>query len=260
MKLFGYDILIKKAIAEWPFDLPHSTEIDTARLEHLASLGLNIRGRVLEVGSGIGLLTHFFEERGCRIWSTEGRAENVFENLRRHPHRRGRVFLTDLAQEKSHARFDCFSTRPFEIVFCYGVLYHLSDPARCIASLASLHSGLFLLETYVNPRDNGKINPVKEDSKQADQSLRGDGCRPARDWIFTELRKHYKYVYLTVTQPRHWLYPLTWPTGQKQAKAVFVASHTKLNVARLSTKCLARQRYLNSTTQKSETRELTDIR
>ena len=48
------------------------------RLEHLASLGLNIGGlTVLEVGAGIGDHTSFFIDRGCKVVSSDARQENI---------------------------------------------------------------------------------------------------------------------------------------------------------------------------------------
>ena len=47
------------------------------RLEHLASLGLDLLGkRVLEVGAGVGDHTGFFLDRDCSVLSTEPRGEN----------------------------------------------------------------------------------------------------------------------------------------------------------------------------------------
>jgi len=47
------------------------------RLEHLASLGLDLHGkRVLEVGAGVGDHTGFFLDRDCTIVSTESKPEN----------------------------------------------------------------------------------------------------------------------------------------------------------------------------------------
>ena len=242
MRIFGYDLHIKKTeIQEWPFDLPHSVCLDGARMEHLASLGLDLDNKmVLEVGCGIGLLTDFFEGCGCEVWSTDGRVGNVRENLERHPHRRGRVFVVDLDDPKSHDRFDHFKTKPFQVVVCYGVLYHLSDPALCIADLARVNGGLFLLETCVSPIDNGQINLVDEDSRQSDQSLHSTGCRPARDWIMAELRKYYPHVYLTTKQPDHKLYPTRWPAASEQGivRAVFIASREELALPTLSSQIL----------------------
>ncbi|MEG4231950.1 hypothetical protein QUA40_07545 [Microcoleus sp. Pol11C3] len=44
------------------------------KLEHLASLGLDIVGKtVLELGAGIGDHTSFFRDRSCEVIVTEGR-------------------------------------------------------------------------------------------------------------------------------------------------------------------------------------------
>jgi len=47
------------------------------RLEHLASLNLDISGRsVLELGAGVGDHTTFFLDRGCTVTCVKPRAEN----------------------------------------------------------------------------------------------------------------------------------------------------------------------------------------
>lgn len=170
-------------------------------MEHLASLGLDLKGRtVLEVGSGVGELTYFFEELGCDVLSTEARDINVEEHLRRHPKRK--VEIADLNHPGSHDKFGTF-----DIIFCYGTLYHLPDPCLTISDVANVCQGLLLLETCVSPIDNGEINHINEPASALDQSFQGVGCRPGRDWIFAELKKYFPYVYITATQPDHQDFP-----------------------------------------------------
>ena len=160
-------------------------DITNKRLNHLASLGLSLENKfVLEVGCGIGLLTDFFEGWNCDIVSTDGRPANVTENLRRYPHRAGRVFTADLDKIGSHKRFG-----EFDIVFCYGVLYHLSEPVIALANMALACAEMFLLDTRVNAIDNGEVNRFKERSAD-DQAMHGWASQPARDWIMKELQKH----------------------------------------------------------------------
>lgn len=202
-------------------------------MEHLASLNLPLEGqRVLEVGAGVGMLTRFFEDRGCEVISTDGRQANVDENLRRHPWREGRVHVADLERPGSHEQFG-----EFDAVFCYGTLYHMADPGSVISELAKRCSRLFLLETRVNPIDNGRVNPVV-DSTGRNESLRGLGCQPARDWIMAELRKHLGFVYLTMTQPNHPEFPTSWPAVSNKARSVFVASRAALRSPLLSEELL----------------------
>ena len=84
------------------FLAPNARAINSARQQHLASLGLDLAGKkVLEVGAGIGLHTPFFLERGCEVTVTDGRAENVAEIARRLP--TVRTALVDLEADKSLA-------------------------------------------------------------------------------------------------------------------------------------------------------------
>ena len=217
----------KHADSSLVFNQPLSLDINKARLEHLASLGLPLsESSVLEVGSGAGLLTSFFEDMGCSVLSTEGRMSNIQENIRLHPHRREKVLRRDLNQPGSHDGLGIF-----DITFCYGTLYHIEQPASCLADLARVTGKILLLETCVFPVDNGSINFVSEEQVAIDQALKGTGCRPARDWVYIQLRKNFKYVYLTKTQPNHHDFPLQWPVSncQYNARSVFIASHTKLS-------------------------------
>ena len=210
---------------DFVFDKMKLTGINKARMEHLESLNLDLDGRtVLEVGSGIGLLTAFFEERNCQILSTEARKTNADEQRRRFPHRH--VEIADLSKPGSHDGFG-----KFDVVFCYGTLYHLSNPALAIRDLASVCNNYFLLETCVWPDDNGQINAVAEPVEALDQSVEGLGCRPARDWVMAELKKYFPHVYVTVTQPGHPDFPLKWPVVQtgRLSRSVFVASRHPLN-------------------------------
>lgn len=202
------------------FDQPGSQVINKARMEHLGSLGIDLEGKtVLEVGCGIGELTSFFEERSCRILSTDAREQNIREGLSRRPDRRMEV--ADLMVPGAHGKFGTF-----DIVFCYGTLYHLPDPALALAELAAACSGILLLETCVSPQDDFGINPVAEPAVQIDQSVQGQGCRPGRLWVFRQLQKHFRHVQISLSQPDHPQFPMNWPTasGVGNARAVFIAS------------------------------------
>jgi len=235
--------LVRRVIGCGPFESFDSEDamlINRARQDHLASLGLNlVHQSILEVGAGVGRHTAFFEKLSCAVISTDARAENVAEHLRRFPHRQGRVFVADLSVPGSHQWFG-----QFDIVYCYGALYHLRDPTLCIRELAKNCRKLFLLETCVNPTDNGEINPVIEDRDNTTQSFDGVGCRPARDWVMQQLRQNFPFAYVTVTQPNHPDFELSWPVSSKRKglfRSVFVASRSPLVLPSLSSTLLAKQ-------------------
>ncbi len=210
--------------ASFIFDTKHAESINSARLDHLESLNLPITSKsVLEVGSEIGKLTHFFENNKCQILSTEARFENIKEFKTRFPHRK--IEYADLNIPGSHENFGVF-----QIVFCYGTLYHLHNPSLALKDLAKCCSEIFILETLVNPTDNGIINFLEEDQTANDQAMRGVGCRPSRDWIFNSLKKLYPYVYLPITQPNHDQFPTSWPHKCKSnCRSIFIASKVKID-------------------------------
>src|SRR5436189_6162355 len=111
------------------FLAPNAAAINQARQQHLVSLGLDLeRKKVLEVGAGIGLHTPFFLERGCEVTVTDGRPENVAEIGRRLPGTRSA--LVDLEHDRP------IELGRFDIVYCYGLLYHLANPERALGRLA----------------------------------------------------------------------------------------------------------------------------
>jgi SAM-dependent methyltransferase len=189
------------------------------RQEHLATLGLKIAGRsVLEVGAGIGDHTSFFIDRGCTVTATDARPDNLAVLSRRFPGVRTLLFDANgpVPRELS----------AHEIVYAYGLLYHLRRPAQGLASLASLCSAILLLETCVSYGDESAINLVVEDPADPTQSVCGHGCRPTRPWVFAALRENFPFAYLTRTQPWHPEFPIDWshPIGNSTGlyRSVFV--------------------------------------
>jgi FkbM family methyltransferase len=230
----GYDInslesstnpLPKESLS--PIDLFQSNQYirhNQRRLEHLASLGLDIAGAsVLEVGAGIGDHTSFFLDRGCQVVSTEGRPENL-ELLRfRYPN----IQVKHLDLDNP----DPTVAELFDIVYCYGLLYHLGKPAEAIEFMASCCQKMLLLETCVSFGEGDLINPGFEPAEHPTQSISGQGCRPTRKWVYNQLKKHFPFVYMPITQPNHEEFPLDWsvPSTHNFTRSVFIASRQKLN-------------------------------
>src|SRR5260370_2800998 len=115
-------------------------------MNHLARLHPPIEGKsVLEVGAGIGLLTGFFEERGCKVLSTDARPDLLAEIKRRHPARK--VATLDLEHPDGIGALG-----KFDVAFCYGTLYHLAAPELALEALSSV-SDMILLETSLSSGD-----------------------------------------------------------------------------------------------------------
>jgi SAM-dependent methyltransferase len=198
--------------------------INRARQQHLASLDLDLGGKkVLEVGAGIGLHTPFFLERGCEVTVTDGRAENVAEIARRLP--TVRTAMVDLEADKSLGELG-----RFDIVYCYGLLYHLGNPERALARLAEVCDGMLLLETAVSPGNHDELLFVR-DPDYLNQAVSGVGCRPTRLWVLNRLRMLFGHAYIPHTQPDHVDVPFDWkqPPIQLMYRSIFVGSRAPLS-------------------------------
>ena len=211
------------------FGSEHYTRHNHRRQEHLASLRLDVANRtVLELGAGIGDHTEFFLDRGCRVVSTDGRPENFDLLAARYPRSEYPHVVTRFLDLEDPG--DPFG-ETFDIVYCYGALYHLSKPAEALQFMARCCHGILLLETCVSYGKGEAINLCREARTSPTQSTSGGGCRPTRGWIYAQLARNFEYAYVTTTQPWHEEFPTDWgrPGPDDQlARSVFVASREKL--------------------------------
>uniref|UniRef100_A0A832H0W9 Class I SAM-dependent methyltransferase n=1 Tax=Oscillatoriales cyanobacterium SpSt-402 TaxID=2282168 RepID=A0A832H0W9_9CYAN len=208
------------------------------RLEHLASLDLPIAGSsVLEVGAGVGDHTGFFLERNCQVVSVEARSENLAILRSRYPN----LDVRRLDLDCPTITFE----QPFDIVYCYGLLYHLKEPATAIAYMAQNCRGMLLLETCVSFGSGDHIN-LCEEIDNPTQSFSGQGCRPTRSWVYNQLKQCFEYVYMPITQPDHEDFPIDWnfapPEGVPLSRSIFIASCQKLENPLLVEKILMQQK------------------
>ena len=214
------------------FETPDAHAINRARLEHLDSLGLDLSRRsVLDVGAGPAHLAQFFVERGCRIVSTDARSENVEQARALYPGHDARVLDVE--------RDDLAALGRFDVVFCYGLLYHLEDPLLVLRKLAHVCDDLFLLETMVCDSELAVLR-LEDEYLSLNQALRGIAHRPSPAWIamaFDRIGIH--NVYLALTPPQHPDYEVDWRNNLDTARdghllrAIFVASRTPLTNDRL---------------------------
>ncbi len=210
------------------------------RLEHLASLNLDLSEQsVLELGAGVGDHTTFFLDRGCDVLSIEGREENIRvykKNLQQYDLRSGQVCRVMLGNLENVDTIQC---EPADIVYCYGLLYHIANPDSLLRWIGQHCRSLLLLETRVAFGEDEVLHPVQEDEHNVTNALRGTGCRPTRLWLYRRLKEYFPHVYLPYTQPWHEQFVLDWtilprPPFHKLSRAVFIASQKPLQNALLS--------------------------
>jgi SAM-dependent methyltransferase len=210
------------------FDTPEALELNRARLDHLRSLELPLRGkRVVDVGCGVGHLAQFFVEQGCDVLCVDGRKENI-ERLRElYPGLKARVFDLEKDSLEDLGRFD--------VVFAYGVLYHLEEPFRALRGLASICDDLLLLETMIADHPLPLVRMTEETSTYS-QALQNVGSRPTPSFIVLALRSAgFRHVYAPRIPPAHrdfrfsWISDLSDSRDGHPLRCTFVASRRALS-------------------------------
>lgn len=221
------------------FHSPRYLRHNQSRQEHLATLGLELSNQtVLELGAGIGDHTSFFLDRNCRVLTSDARPENVsLLHEKFSAQANVEVRTIDLDQPIIACMAD---HEIFDIVYCYGLLYHLGRPDEALRFMAAHCSGTLLLESCVSFGDDLAVNVVAENQRNPSQAWTGSGCRPTRRWVVSQLERLFEHVYVPRSQPRHEQFPVDWSpaaaaawTPGRLSRAVFVASRRPLNCSML---------------------------
>jgi SAM-dependent methyltransferase len=208
------------------FDTPGALALNAARMDHLESLGLPLKGkRVLDLGCGVGHLGIRLQQMGCSVVCVDGREQNI-ENLRtRYPHLEAHV--GDVEQALS--RFG-----RFDVVFSYGLLYHLENPLQSIRNMAAVCGDLLLLETMVSDHTLPVVR-IEDESTDFNQAMAGLAGRPTPHYVVLGLnRAGFEHVYAPLTPPAHedfrfaWTDDLACVRDGHPLRCVFVASRTEL--------------------------------
>ncbi len=72
--------------------------------------------------------------------------------------------------------------KKFDIIICYGTLYHLIEPEMCIKNLSKLSNEYVIISTCTNGKNDETINVLFE-GDASEQGLGGYGCRPGQLFI-----------------------------------------------------------------------------
>jgi SAM-dependent methyltransferase len=216
------------------FDAPNALAINQARLDHLASLGLPLAGRrVIDVGCGVGHLARFFVQQSCDVTCVDGRPENIDRLRELYPDLASQARVIDVNREPLTA------CGRFDVVFCYGLLYHVEDPVRVLRHLVEVCDGLLLLETVICDSDVPMVRCVDE-YPSWNQALGGIGSRPSPAFIALALNRiGIPHVYAAATPPDHDDFRFAWKNNLDcerdghNLRCIFVASRHPIDAPTL---------------------------
>lgn len=191
-----FKILKDTASAINVFDEPIAISINNARLRHLASLNLDLNNKtVIDVGSGVGHLAQFFIKKDCQVLCIDGRKQNISSLKLRYPNLKSKVLDVEKDDLSKYGAFD--------IVFCYGLLYHTRKPDFVIKNISRICKDLLLLETCITDNARYEIKFVK-DTPAVNQALYHIGCRPSPRFVISHLRASgFSNIYIPRKAPNH---------------------------------------------------------
>jgi SAM-dependent methyltransferase len=206
------------------FDQPRQAEVRDARIEFLRqvispwklALGL---GTALDLGCGVGYFSATLRELGFQVTGVDARAENIEEASSRHP---GIDFRVVDAEDPS-----LLLLGTFDLVVCFGLLYHLENPLRAMRNLRAVTGKILLLESMVVPEEEPFLLLLDEPAGE-DQSLRSVSCYPSEGAIIKMgYRAGFPHVFRFRELPDH--EDFRAGLGRVRARTVIAASAAPLD-------------------------------
>jgi SAM-dependent methyltransferase len=156
------------------FDRPFYIEINEARWIMAKGILGQLPGikTCLDVGCGPGWFSARLLKMGYGVVGIDGRDELVEEAIRRVPEARFKV--VDITLNTAYA-----AVSPTDLVFCFGLLYHLENPFAAIRQLHALSNKYLFIETQIAPGDAANLVLVSE-GKNETQGLNFHAIIPSR--------------------------------------------------------------------------------
>lgn len=174
----------------------------------------------MDAGCGVGYFSEFLAGLGLQVTGVEGRAENVQEARRRYPK------INFVHRDMEHREIKQLG--PFDLVLCFGLLYHLENPFMAVRNLHALTAKVLLVESMVTPGRFPSLELVDE-VREIDQSLRYSALRMSRSCLTGVLyRSGFVSVYGARPIPRHEDFQKTILTQPR--RIMMMAAKTPLEV------------------------------
>ena len=149
----------------------------------------------LDVGCGVGYFSHFLRGRGLSVTGLDARADNIAEAKKRYPEIPFHVRNVEDPGVPELGTWD--------MVLCFGLLYHLENPFRAIRNLHALTKQFAVIESMVMPHQSPVAALIDEVSGE-DQGLAYVAFVPSESCLVKMLyRAGFAAVYKPVRMPEH---------------------------------------------------------
>ena len=149
----------------------------------------------LDAGAGVGFFSQTLLNCGLSVSAFDGREENVVEARTRCPQI---PFAQGDLQDRSIVELG-----KFDLVLCFGLLYHLENLLLAVRHLRALTEKCLLLESMCVPDDRPSLL-LREEPREDDQSLTDVAYYPSESSLVKMLyRAGFSYVYRLTQLPDH---------------------------------------------------------
>ncbi len=210
---------------DWIFDQRHYRHITNARINFLnkwlpdliTAQGLK---SALDVGCGVGDFSRYLTGLGLEVVAFDGRAKNVEEAQRRYE---GIKFIVHDIEKSAVKKLGTF-----DLLLCFGFLYHLENPFLAIRNLHGLTRKIMLIESMITPSSVPNASLVDEWPSE-DQSLNYVTLVPSESGLVKMLyRAGFPYLYSSLILPDHIDFHDTLESRRK--RTIIVASKVPLQL------------------------------
>jgi FkbM family methyltransferase len=209
-----------------PFDQREALRLVEARGETMRRVvrslmpALNL-STALDAGCGVGFFSRMLQECALQVRGFDGRSQNVAEARARFP---------EIAFEQRNVEDPGIrDLGVFDLVLCFGLLYHLENPLLAIRNLRAMTGKCLLLESMCAPGE-GTGALLREEPREDDQSLTDVAFYPSESTLIKMLyRASFQVVYRIVSLPDHNDFRDT--QTHRQRRTMLLASNVPVDVA-----------------------------
>jgi len=205
------------------FDIKIYDELNAARGSVVTGLLSAVKNQLglrtaIDVACGAGYFSALLKSAGLDVTGVDARQNNIEDCQRREPDIRFQRFDAEDVAIRNLGKFD--------LVFCFGLLYHLENPLLAIRHLHALTGTLLLVEGVIFPGDQpimGLVDEVRSD----DQGLNYFAFYPTESCLQKMLFKAgFANVYKFAVMPDH----PTYRTSKRspRVRTMLAASHKPL--------------------------------
>jgi tRNA (mo5U34)-methyltransferase len=217
---------------EWIFDEPHYDALNAAREPVVRRLVSELKTSIssdaptaIDVGCGVGRYSAVLNELGFSVLGVDARRQNIDEARRRYPHLR---FEVADAEEPRLGELGSY-----DLVFCFGLFYHMENPFRLIRSLAALAKGQVLLEGICFPSAE-PVLVLMDEVESNDQGINALAYYPSEAALVKMLKRSgFSECYSPVIMPAHHEYALAQLGFRK--RTVLIGSRASVSSPSLKT-------------------------